>query len=178
MGRDKAFLPFRGKTLLAHALEVASNVAKVYIVGSRNKFADYAPVIEDLYDDRGPLGGIHAALNATMTDLNVILAVDLPFLPPEFLLYLIERIRVTAAVVAVARVRGRLQPLCAAYRRAFRNRAEEGLRAGHNKIDALFSPADTLVIEEAELVGLSFPAVIFDNVNTPEEYDRLNAARL
>jgi molybdopterin-guanine dinucleotide biosynthesis protein A len=179
MGRDKAFLPFRGKTLLAYALETAASAAgKVYIVGSRSKFAPYAPVIEDFYAERGPLGGIHTALNATMTDLNLILAVDLPFMPPDFLLYLIERMRVAACLVAVARVHGRLQPLCAAYRRAFCSRAEENLRAGQNKIDALFSPADTLIVEEAELARLSFPVAIFDNVNTREEYDRLNAAGL
>lgn len=55
MGRDKAFLPFRGQTLLAHALAAASVAGKVYIVGSQTKFGAYAPVIEDLYDERGPL---------------------------------------------------------------------------------------------------------------------------
>lgn len=108
----------------------------------------------------------------------MILAVDLPFLLPEFLLYLIQRMRATAAVVTVARAHGRLHPLCAAYRRVFCRRAEEALHTGRNKIDTLFLPADTLVIEEADLARLSFPAAMFDNVNTPEEYDRLSAPSL
>ena len=174
MGTDKAFLDFQGKTLLARALEVAAAVAgRVLIVGSRSKFTAYAPAVEDIYVDRGPLGGIHTALSVTATDLNVILAVDQPFLTSEFLRYLLQRARMSGAMVTVARTGGGLQPLGAVYRRAFRHRAEEALGAGQNKIDPLFSPADTLVLEEAELAQLSFPAAIFDNLNTRQEYDRL-----
>jgi molybdopterin-guanine dinucleotide biosynthesis protein A len=68
-----------------------------------------------------------------------------------------------------------LQPLGAVYRRAFGHRAEEALGAGRNKIDPLFSSADTLILEEAELAQRSFPAAIFDNLNTRQEYDRLTA---
>jgi len=178
MGTDKAFLDFRGKTLLARALEVAATVAgAVFIVGSRKKFAVFAPVVEDLYAGHGPLGGIHAALRATATELNVVLAVDLPFLAPEFLGYLVERARRSGSMVTIARAGGGLQPLCAVYRRAFRDRAEEALRAGRNKIDPLFLPEDTLVLEESELARLNFPEAMFDNLNTRQEYDRLTAGK-
>jgi molybdopterin-guanine dinucleotide biosynthesis protein A len=178
MGADKVFLDFHGKTLLARALEIATSVAStVFIVGSRDKFAAYATVVEDIYPGRGPLGGIHAALANTTTDLNVILAVDQPFLPAEFLRYLVERARLSGSTVTVARPGGRLQPLCAVYRRVFRDRAEEALRAGHNKIDPLFSPADTLILEESELAQLRFSTAMFDNLNTRQEYDRLTAEK-
>ena len=84
MGRDKAFLELEGRTLLSLALEAASAVAaSVWIVGNAAKFAAFAPVVEDMYSERGPLAGIHAALAATATDLNLILAVDLPFIQTE-----------------------------------------------------------------------------------------------
>jgi molybdopterin-guanine dinucleotide biosynthesis protein A len=173
MGTDKAFLELYGQTLLLRALGIARLVAAdVRIVGPRDKYAPYAPVVEDMIPGRGPLGGIHAALSATSTDLNLILAVDLPFLRPELLLYLFDRARGSGATVTVPRAGGHLHPLCAVYRRTFRDRAEDALGAGRNKIDPLFQPADTLLVEEADLVKLSFPATMFDNLNTREEYDR------
>ena len=57
MGVDKAFLEFDGRTLLARALELARSVAvDVHIVGSRKKFAAFAPVVEDVFPGHGPLG--------------------------------------------------------------------------------------------------------------------------
>src|ERR1700733_6553877 len=86
MGRDKAFVEYEGRTLLARALEVARSVTpEVYIVGKREKFGRFARVVEDIFPDCGPLAGIHAALRASQTELNLILAVDMPFVSWAFL---------------------------------------------------------------------------------------------
>src|SRR6266849_3025762 len=85
MGEDKAFLRLGRCTLLAHALDLARAAAgSAWIVGNSGKFGAFGPVIEDVYPERGPLGGIHAALTQTATDLNLMIAVDLPFLHPNF----------------------------------------------------------------------------------------------
>ncbi len=92
MGVDKAFVPLDGRTLLARALELARGLASdVRIVGDVAKFGKFGPVVEDIFQNRGPLGGIHAALRASATDLNLILAVDLPFVAAQFLSYMIEQ---------------------------------------------------------------------------------------
>src|SRR5690349_17350822 len=71
MGENKAFLRLGGGTLLSHALEMARAAAgSACIVGSAKTFAAFGPIIEDVYPQRGPLGGIHAALSHTATDLN------------------------------------------------------------------------------------------------------------
>src|SRR5579864_2571996 len=63
MGTDKAFLDWAGRSLLTHMLELATGVAgQVKVVGDPANFAAFAPVVEDVYPDSGPLGGIHAAL--------------------------------------------------------------------------------------------------------------------
>jgi len=171
MGKDKAFLELGGRTLLAHALDLAGTVARdVRIVGEANKFAAFGSVVEDVYHERGPLGGIHAALASTTTELNLMLAVDLPYLQPEFLQYLISEARRTGAVVTVARAGGGLQPLCALYRRAFADVAERSLREGRNKIDRLFTELETRVVSEEELSQAGFSGEMFRNLNTPEDY--------
>src|SRR2546423_14435993 len=126
MGRDKAFLEFKGRILLARALELAAGVADdVRIVGGPRKFAAFGRVIEDIYRERGPLGGIHAALKSSSTRLNLMLAVDLPFVQPEFLKYLISVARETKAMVAVPRAGDGLQPLCAVYPQKIAPAAEQ-----------------------------------------------------
>ena len=176
MGADKAFVIFDGGTLLARALEVVRSVTSdVRIVGNASKFASFASVVEDIFRECGPLGGIHAALRASRTELNVILAVDLPFVSPALIEYLIKRARECAAArVTVAQADGGRQPLCAVYRRAFADAAEQALLAGHYRIDALFEAGNAKVIGEEELEAAGFSSRMFRNLNTRAE---LQAAR-
>src|SRR5450755_4577761 len=102
MGKDKAFLQLGDETLLSRAVKVAGAVAKeIRIVGDARKFAGFGQVVEDVYRDRGPLGGIHAALSSSTTEWNLMLAVDLPFVEPEFLKFLLQRARGSNATVTV-----------------------------------------------------------------------------
>lgn len=172
MGADKAFVGLDGRTLLARALELARSVtADVCIVGDPAKFAEFAPVVEDVFRECGPLGGIHAALRASSVELNLMLAVDVPFVSLALLEFLIARARGSAALVTVARAGGRWQPLCAVYRREFADTAESALRLGRYKIDALFDAVWTLAISEAELEAAGFPAGMFRNMNTRAELE-------
>jgi molybdopterin-guanine dinucleotide biosynthesis protein A len=172
MGQDKAFLQVAGRTLLARALRAASAVtASVWIVGDAKKFADFCPVVEDVYPECGPLSGIHAALASTHTDLNLIVAVDMPFLQPSFLRYLIMQARESTAVVTVPTAGGGLQPLCAVYHRRFAEVAEPALRAGRNKIDLLFAEVLTRVVEPEELERNGFPQEMFRNLNTRQDWE-------
>jgi molybdopterin-guanine dinucleotide biosynthesis protein A len=170
MGTDKAFVTLGGRTLLARALDLARAVSpEVRIVGDPAKFSTFAPVVEDIFPDCGPLGGIHAALRSSQTDLNLILAVDVPFVLPALLEFLIERARNSAATVTVARTGEGWQPLCAVYRQAFANSAEKALRAGRYKIDVLFENTQTQVIDEEAMQAAGFTAERFRNLNTPQD---------
>ncbi|MGO9084007.1 MAG: molybdenum cofactor guanylyltransferase [Candidatus Sulfotelmatobacter sp.] len=170
MGTDKAFLALDGRTLLARALDLARSVTPdVRIVGPAATFTVFAPVVEDVFPECGPLGGIHAALRASRAELNLILAVDNPFVPPALFPFLITRARASAATVTVARAGGGWQPLCAVYRREFADAAEKSLREGRYKIDALFDQVQTAVIAEDELEAAGFSPSIFRNLNTREE---------
>lgn len=176
MGEDKAFLRLNGKTLLEIAQELVSGVCeKVFVVGDRARFGPEA--IEDIFPDSGPLGGIHAALTATKSDLNLAIAVDTPFLEPKFLRWMLHRAATTPAIVTVPRLTSGFQPLCAVYRRSFKAFAQEELKAGKFKIDALYAKVRTSQITDAELNHLAFDLRMFDNLNTRAEFDRAVQAR-
>ncbi len=171
MGADKAFLELAGKPLILRAIEVAREaVAVVKIVGDPRKFAAFGPVIEDVYHDRGPLGGIHAALTNSEAEWNLILAVDLPFVPAQFLKYLLARADSSGATATVPYVAGYFQPLCAVYRKAFVSAADHALSEGKNKIDQLFSEVSLCAVSEEDIAASGFDVSIFRNLNTPEEW--------
>jgi len=186
-GIDKAFLDFGGQTLLDRALTSMGGVCdRVTIVGDPAKFtkygptkygsaqdgsAQYGPVLADIFSGCGPLAGIHAALVHSPAELNLMLAVDMPFVSRELLAFLF----VTAedednhAIITVPRTSKGFQPLCAIYRRDFSIAAEQALRAGKYKIDAVFSGVSVRVIEESELAAAGFSEQSFFNVNTPQD---------
>src|SRR5262245_33823192 len=94
MGTDKALVMLEGRTLLARMLELARSIcANVRIVGDPAKFGAFASVVGDVFQACGPLGGIHAALRSSQTELNLMLAVDMPFLSIALLEFLIGRSR-------------------------------------------------------------------------------------
>lgn len=170
MGTDKALVEFNGRTLLDRALGLARSITRdVTIVGDPAKYSSFAPVIEDIFPSCGPLGGIHAALRSSPNELNLILAVDNPFLQPAFLRLLVHKALDSTALVTVPRTVQGWQPLCAVYRRAFVDLAEKSLRNGRCKIDTLFDPAHVQVITEEELQAAGFPAAMFRNLNTPQD---------
>jgi molybdopterin-guanine dinucleotide biosynthesis protein A len=172
MGEDKASLRLGDGTLLSRALNLARSLTpNVRIVGETAKFAKFGPVVEDVYPERGPLGGIHAALVSTKTALNLMLAVDTPFIESNFLEFLISEARQSGAVVTVPRSGGHIHSLCAVYRKEFAAMAEQSLILGQNRIDVLFSSVKTRVIEEPELRQLGFFAEMFRNLNTPDEWE-------
>jgi molybdopterin-guanine dinucleotide biosynthesis protein A len=170
MGVDKAFLDFGGRTLLDRAIEVLSEVCdEVAIVGDAAKFTSRGTVVPDLYPGCGPLAGIHAALRHSSADLNLVMAVDMPFVSAELLGFLFEKASETGALVVVPRTARGFQPLCAVYRRAFATPAESALNAGKYKIDPLFAGVAVRIVEEAELASAGFQESTFFNVNTPDD---------
>ena len=178
---DKAFLDFRGETLVDRALTVMGEVCdRVTIVGDPGRFAkygstQYGPIVADIFPGCGPLAGIHAALVHSPAELNLMLAVDMPFVSKELLAFLFAAAtdEDNHAIITVPRTSKGFQPLCAIYRRDFSTVAEQALRAAKYKIDATFSGVSIRVIEEAELAAAGFSEQSFFNVNTPQ--DRLIA---
>jgi molybdopterin-guanine dinucleotide biosynthesis protein A len=95
MGQDKALMRYQGRTLIDNAslLLQAASCDKVLI--SRN-----APgFLNDKIEDAGPLGGVHAVLDALSQSDNhtdnpyelLVLPVDMPQMTPELLRILVSR---------------------------------------------------------------------------------------
>lgn len=176
MGQEKSALLLDGHTLLDRAIDIAREASEnVRLLG-----APYLPssggcgidIIPDRFPGCGPLAGIDAALAATNAELNFILSVDTPFVPITFVRYLVDRARANDALVTYPRLTSGYQPLCAVYRREFGPIAEASLQTGDYKINPLFARAPTCTIDDTDLRKLGFTDEIFDNLNTPEDWER------
>jgi len=170
MGENKAFLNFHGQTLLDRArTELTTACGSVTIVGDPATFAGYHPVISDIFPGCGPLAGIHAALTHSSAELNVMLAVDMPFVSADLLGFLLHAAEQAPAAATVPQIALGLQPLCAVYRRTFTPIAERALKLKQYKIDAAFANLPIHVIGEQELAVAGFSEKNFLNLNTPDD---------
>jgi molybdopterin-guanine dinucleotide biosynthesis protein A len=168
MGRDKALLPYQGTTLVAHiAARVAAAAGCVTLVGSSGRYRDlpYA-TIDDLRPGSGPAGGLEAALHASKAEWNLLVACDMPRLTAGFLRNLFEAAETSGerCLVPVS-PSGRLEPLCAVYRRDCAAGVSDALARGIRKMTAVV----------AALGAVHWPVdegVWFENLNTPGDWMR------
>ena len=172
MGRDKAVLRLGGQTLLDRARALAHRIAlRVAILGPREKYsATGEKIVEDEFAECGPLAGIHAALGASETDLNLIVSVDMPFVPLELFTHLLDRARSSpAAQVTVPRIGGVVQGTCLACRCSFRSVCESRLKHGLCKVEDAIRLAGPEYVEEEEIRALGIGSEVFRNLNTPDD---------
>lgn len=177
MGTDKATLRLGGETLLDRALAKAHEMSdKIAIVGARELYASFGTdVVEDEFPQCGPLGGIHAALGVSRSELNVVLSVDTPFVSTEFLRFLLRRAESTTdALAVVPDADGGVQGTCAVYRRPFRAVAEQQLKRGRYKVTDTLALVRVEYVEEPEMRAAGFDSAMFANLNTPEEFAKFS----
>lgn len=117
MGEDKAVLSFGGQTFVERAANALSMVARsVTIVGLRGNYDGHLNIIPDALESRGSVVGLYTALVDCETEFAAVLACDLPFAIADLLKELVGSIGEFEAAMPMQQD-GRLQPLCAVYRR-------------------------------------------------------------
>jgi molybdopterin-guanine dinucleotide biosynthesis protein A len=124
-GRDKAIAELGGKTLAQRSFQTTTealpNSGVTFVAANEAQFSIDAitaggPFIFDLMPDRGPLGGLHAALAYARTPWIFVLACDYPFVTSELIRFLADKVSDNCGAVIPQQDDGRLQPLCAFYK--------------------------------------------------------------
>lgn len=175
MGRPKASIQLDGESMLERQIRVLRSVAgRVAVVGGQPGYLDEfnVPCVPDAVAGRGPLGGIYTALLESRTEFSLVLGCDLPFVNRRLLACLMLRAKADGSDVAVPRSPdGRLQPLCAVYRRHALYAVRTRLARGQNKLSGFFSMVRCTVIPWRKLADAGVRATAFENMNTPEDYE-------
>ncbi len=166
MGQDKGSLPFGDETMLGRIVRLIGNVAdEVIVVGRR----DQAGVtIHDAVEDQGPLSGIAAGLAASGTDLNVVVACDMPLIKPAVLRRLVEAIDNNDACVAM--IDGHASALCGVYRSRVAADAQTLLDSGERRVMRLLDRINTKRVDAALLRDIDPELDTFVSVDTADKY--------
>lgn len=181
MGKDKAFLPLPGKegiTFVEHLASILTALCSEVILVARDEThaSDYAAlagvrVLTDKIPDYGPLMGLYSGLSTMRTSHALALAVDMPFVQPALLSFLLNQPVSNSLLVPV--VNGVPQVLLAIYPRTILPLVEGCLREGRRDPRSLLEVAPVRYIDEAQLRQVDPQLRSFINVNTPEELQLL-----
>ena len=171
MGRDKALLPWRGTTLLDHALRRlrdACGDARI-LCGPEDRYREHGETLVDAVAGVGPLGGVCAALGRLPAGGHgLFLAVDLPHVPSALLSRLAS---LAVGFDAVVPMTGKgPEPLCAVYGQGCLGPILRRLDEGERKMTCFWPDVHVRVVGEAELAEFGEPARLFRNINTLEDF--------
>jgi molybdopterin-guanine dinucleotide biosynthesis protein A len=172
MGVNKALLVVEGVPLVERiAGEVGRAAGNVTIIGPPERYGSLGiPVVADLLEGRGPLGGVYTALHCTRADWNLIVACDMPRITAGLLAELLDAAEGCGRPALVPSTPRGLEPLCAVYHRSL---LPELARAVEDKRLKMHDFASTI---GAQVWPAPDPA-LFDNVNTPADLAAWEALR-
>jgi molybdenum cofactor guanylyltransferase len=169
MQRDKAALPYAGRSQLERAVELLRPfVERVFVSVRADQTADPLrarfPQIVDTGEGAGPIAGIIAAQTRHPDAAWLVLACDLPFLDAETLAHLVRERRPERQATAYRSSRDGLpEPLCAIYEPSSREAIRAHVAGGRD------CPRKFLLGADAALLDQPDPGAL-ENVNTPMEY--------
>ena len=174
IGADKAVLEFGGRTLLEitveRLLEITDDVVVACGRGRRAGWPELSvPLVVDGVDNRGPLAGLAAGLNAISHEAAVVVACDMPFLNPALLKHIADRLDTHDALVP--EVGGREHPLHGAYSKRCLPAVEVLLARGGSMRD-LLDAVGTSVMPEDEVRAIDPEALSCFNINHAEDLER------
>jgi molybdopterin-guanine dinucleotide biosynthesis protein A len=164
MGRAKAWLPWRGKPLVAHVVDTLRSAFDEVVVVSTETLelplVD-ARVVCDREPALGPLAGIREGLAAIEADRAYLTATDAPYLTADFARALLDR-----GDAVAPEVEGIVQTLSAVYPKRGLEIAERLIHESRMRPLHLLEALDFEKVEESELPDVSSVR----GFNTPEAY--------
>ena len=176
IGGDKPFVPFRGRPLIAHAIERARPQVDELLInaGEAARFSEFGcDVIGDAVGGfQGPLAGVLAGLDwlhANRKDANWLatFACDAPFFPADLVSRLIAAAGSRKAAVAVAASGAQHHPVFAVWSASLSATSAKLKEGGSRKMD------DFIALYPNVRVPFAINSVDpFFNINTPEDLAR------
>jgi len=164
MGRDKAWLPWRGQPMVAHVVSILRPIVDEVVVVASDAIelpTVDARVVRDREPALGPLAGIREGLEQIGAEFAFVTGTDAPFLSPAFVKALLSY-----ECAAAPEIDGYVQTLAAVYPRAASERISAMLAGGHARPLRLLEELGYRRISADELPDLQSVR----GFNTPAEY--------
>ncbi|HWR43328.1 molybdenum cofactor guanylyltransferase [Sporomusa sp.] len=96
MGRNKSFVTLAGKPLIEIVIDTVTSIfpQPPVIVTNSPGLYEYLglTMAGDIYQEKGPLAGIHTGLIHSSTAYSFVFGCDMPFLDTEFIKFMVSRL--------------------------------------------------------------------------------------
>lgn len=190
MGQDKALLQVGGQRLIDRVAGLVGQVVDEVVVVAADPAryrSDNWRVVADAFPGAGSLGGLYTGLQAARHAYVIAVAVDMPFVNPDVLRYLIKVGREWDATIPriaphdlTARP-GRdghaptakdtdLQPLHAIYHRRTAEAIRRCIREGDLRLISFLPLVRVRLVAAEEIAALDPDGLSFFNANTPADW--------
>lgn len=171
MGTDKRQVPIDGVPMLRHTLDRLAPNPCVVVIDPRDvpmlALPDHARMVSDTRPGQGPLAGLEAGLLAVESGLVAVVAGDMPWVVPDVLRLLADRLAAAAATdVACLDDGADSRPLPLALRRdRVLPRVTALLDQGERRLRRLLD--DAIVVPPASWLPLDPTGATLRDVDTP-----------
>lgn len=167
MGMDKSMLLVNGRPAIEHILSQLEPLFEQILISANDK-DKYAylgrPIVQDKQPGAGPIMGIVSALEQAKSNINFVVACDIPVIDKPFLNKMLEGAEKYDAVIPVSDG-GHLEPLFAIYNKSLVPHMQDMLKKGTRKIIDTFPGRNIRHIKMKDTSWLI-------NLNTSQDYKR------
>ncbi len=184
MGVNKSLLKLGNATLIERTANLMNSIFKEVIIIT-NSPEEYSflqiPIYEDVYKGIGPLGGIHAGLIYSKTEMNFIISCDMPLVTKNLIEFIINFN--TDKLITITKADGFIQQLCGLYSKKTLTEIvrvieeDNSTQAEHNhqkkcvcKVLQLVKNLNAEIIDIADKYE-SYEEGMFLNMNKPEDFE-------
>lgn len=176
-GNIKGLLKIDEETFLERIVSVLDDFSTIYLSVNKRfsseeikKYEEMGlSVIVDTYDDIGPIGGMYSSLKKCKEDYLFITACDMPFINKDLINELRLNMKKNVDIILFSKDR-LLYPLGAIYSKNVIHFMEELINSKEYKPLKLIRNSNFV---ELPLENTNLSDDVFNNINTPEEYDQL-----
>lgn len=163
MGTDKGLLLFRGIALIERVIaQLRPLFNKIVIVSNNPEYGRFGlEVIEDMIRDKGPAGGIHAALTNTTSDKVFIVSCDMPFITSAAVEHIIRH--QINSQITIPSYKGTSQPLFGLYSKDCVSQWEQLIKQKIIKLQEMVNHFDLLKMDTDH--EHEFNDILFTNIN-------------
>ena len=179
LGRDKASEPLLGVSLLQRVVSrvegLAGEIVVVRAAGQALPDIETSAslrVVEDVYPDSGPLGGIYTGLSAITTARALSVGCDMPLLQPELLAGLLLLASDGYDAVVPTNEMFRPEPLCAVYTTRCISSAQSQVGDGALKVALFLDKLRVRYVTPSEWRAWDREGLSFLNINREADLRR------
>lgn len=175
-GNVKGLLKIKNSTFLEKIQETLNDFSSIYL-SINDKFSKEQKqnfenmgfkIIEDIYKEIGPLGGIYSSLLNCKEEYLFITACDMPFITKNSIEVLCNKIDKNTDGVVFYDKNNKLYPLGAIYSKNVLPIIEEMIEKKYYKLSYLIEKSNFVKIN---IEKTDIPLKVLSNINTLQEYD-------